>query len=80
LSILLPSQQDRFLGVQLLASQAEAKFSRKSAKRVSQWNWKQFDNYDTKRQLKIISDLGTAALPDDKLEMVTLTLDLHLQL
>lgn len=66
--------------MQLLASQAEAEFSRKSAERVSQWNWKQFDNYDTKRQLKIISDLGTAALPDDKLETVTLTIDLYQQL
>ena len=62
---------DCFSSVRQLQSRLEyARFEKGRWKQVTQVDWKAIKDEDVKRQFKILSKLGTAALPEDRLEKV----------
>lgn len=59
-----------FIFIQLLWEEKLAAFEKEAALNASHFKWQDFSN-NMKRQLKKITDIGTAVLPENKLNQAS---------
>lgn len=58
--------------LQLEQNLASARFNKEAWKNITSFNWGPFTDSDLKRKFRLLSVLGTSALPEDKLTDVSL--------
>ncbi len=58
------------LSLQVEQSVARALFLKEAAQNTTRFDWRNFEDADMRRRFSKIADIGTAALPKEKIERV----------